>query len=91
MRKLGLIAAPSLLIVALAAVAPFAGYSTSFRMVRSQTAVANDCLKRAVSHVDVRTTPTDQQILDITVTNAPKNTEFEVFVTQQANAPFGVS
>jgi hypothetical protein len=59
--------------------------------VRSQTAVANDCLEGARAHVDVTTTPTDQQIMDVTVANAPKNTEFEVFITQQANAPFGVS
>jgi hypothetical protein len=91
MRKLGIIAVLSLLIVALAAAAAFAGNSTSFKMLRSQTAVANDCLEGARAHVDVRTTLTDQQIMDITVANAPKNTEFEVFITQQANAPFGVS
>ena len=91
MRKLGIIAVLSLLVVALAATAAFAVDSTSFKMLRSQTAVANDCLEGARAHVDVKTTVTDQQIMDVTVTNAPKNTEFEVFVTQQANAPFGVS
>jgi hypothetical protein len=91
MRKLSIIAVLSLLIVALAAAAAFAGNSTSFKMLRSQTAVANDCLEGARAHVDVKTTLTDQQIMDVTVANAPKNTEFEVFVTQQANAPFGVS
>jgi hypothetical protein len=91
MRKLGIIAALSLLVVALAATAAFAVDTTSFKMVRSQTAVANDCLEGARAHVDVTTTPTDQQIMDVTVANAPKNTEFEVFITQQANAPFGVS
>jgi hypothetical protein len=91
MRKLGIIAVLSLLIVALAAAAAFAVDSTSFKMLRSQTAVANDCLEGARAHVDVKTTLTDQQIMDVTVANAPKNTEFEVFVTQQANAPFGVS
>src|SRR5215217_1119061 len=91
MRKLGIIAVLSLLVVALGATAAFAVDSTSFRMVRSQAAVANDCLEGAKANVDVRTTPTDQQIMDVTVNHAPKNTEFEVFVTQQANAPFGVS
>ena len=91
MRKLGIIAVLSLLVVALAATAAFAVDSTSFKMVRSQTAVANDCLEGARAHVDVKTTVTDQQIMDVTVANAPKNTEFEVFITQQANAPFGVS
>ena len=91
MRKLGIIAVLSMLVVALGATAAFAVDSTSFRMVRSQTAVANDCLEGARANVDVRTTPTDQQIMDVTVNHAPKNTEFELFVTQQANAPFGVS
>jgi uncharacterized protein YbcV (DUF1398 family) len=91
MRKLSIFATLSLLVVALAATAAFAVDSKNFNMVRSQTAVANDCLEGARAHVDVRTTPTDQQIMDVTVNHAPKNTEFEVFVTQQANAPFGVS
>jgi uncharacterized protein YbcV (DUF1398 family) len=91
MRKLSIIAVLSLLVVALGATAAFAVDSKNFNMVRSQTAVANDCLEGARAHVDVRTTPTDQQIMDVTVNHAPKNTEFEVFVTQQASAPFGVS
>ena len=91
MRKLGIIAVLSLLVVALGTTAAFAVDSTSFNMVRSQTAVANDCLEGARAHVDVRTTATDQQIMDVTVNNAPRNTEFELFVTQQANAPFGIS
>jgi hypothetical protein len=61
-------------------------------MVRSQKAATdNDCLKGAKAHVDVRTTPTDNQIMDVTLKNAPKNTEFELFVTQQPNSPFGLS
>ena len=91
MRKLGIIAVLSLLIVALAAAAAFAVDTTSFKMVRSQTAVTNDCLEGARAHVDVTTTPTDQQIVDVTVNHAPKNTEFELFITQQPNSPFGVS
>jgi len=91
MRKLSIIAVLSLLVVALAAAAAFAVDSTTFNMVRSQKAVANDCLKGAKANVDVRTTPTDQQIMDVTVDHAPKNTEFELFITQQPNSPFGVS
>src|SRR5215217_489264 len=91
MRKLSIIAVLSLLALALAATAALATDSTSFKMLRSQTAASNDCLEGARAHVDVKTTVTDQQIMDITVANAPKNTEFEVFVTQQTNAPFGVS
>jgi hypothetical protein len=92
MRKLSIIAVLSLLVVALAAAAAFAVDSTtSFKMVRSQAAVDNDCLEGAKAHVDVRTTPTDNQIMDVTLNHAPKNTEFELFVTQQPNSPFGVS
>jgi hypothetical protein len=91
MRKLWIIAVVSLVVVALAAAAAFAVDSTSFRMVRSQTAVDDNCLQDARAHVDISTTATDQQIMDVTVNHAPKNTEFELFVTQQANAPFGIS
>src|SRR5215216_1158938 len=91
MRKLSIMVVVSVVVVALAAAAAFAVDSTTFNMVRSQTAVANDCLKGAKANVDVRTTATDQQIMDVSVNHAPKNTEFELFVTQQPNSPFGVS
>jgi hypothetical protein len=82
----------ALLMAALFAVAAFAvDDTTSFKMVRSQAAVDNECLKGAKANVDVRTTPTDNQILDVSVNHAPKNTEFELFVTQQPNKPFGIS
>jgi hypothetical protein len=29
--------------------------------------------------------------MDVSVNHAPKNTEFELFITQQPNSPFGVS
>jgi hypothetical protein len=82
----------ALFMVALAAAAAFAvDDTTSFKMVRSEAAVDNECLKGATAHVDVRTTPTDNQIMDVTLNHAPKNTEFELFITQQPNSPFGVS
>jgi hypothetical protein len=82
----------ALVIAALAATAAFAGDdTTSFKMVRSKVAVDDNCLKGAKAQVDVRTTATDQQVLDVSVNHAPKNTEFELFVTQQPNDPFGIS
>jgi hypothetical protein len=82
----------ALLMAALFAAAAFAGDdTTSFKMVRSKAAVDDNCLKGAKAHVDVRTTPTNQQVLDVSVKDAPKNTEFELFVTQQPNSPFGIS
>ena len=82
----------ALVLAALAATAAFAvDDTTTFKMVCSEAAVDNECLKGARAHVDVRTTPTDNQIMDVTLNHAPKNTEFELFITQQPNSPFGVS
>src|SRR5215211_1492512 len=82
----------ALVVAALAATAAFAvDDTTSFKMVRSKAAVDDNCLKGAKAQVDVRTTLTAQQVLDVTLKDAPKNTEFELFVTQQPNKPFGIS
>jgi hypothetical protein len=82
----------ALVVAALAATAAFAGDdTTSFKMVRSKAAVDDNCLKGAKAQVDVRTTSTAQQVLDVTLKDAPKNTEFELFITQQPNKPFGIS
>src|SRR5215211_7727578 len=92
MRKVSIMVVVSVVVVALAAASAFAvDDNTSFKMVRSQAAVDKNCLEGAKSNVEVRTTATDQQIMDVTVNHAPKNTEFELFVTQQPNSPFGVS
>jgi hypothetical protein len=81
----------ALVVAALAATAAFAVDDTSFKMVRSQAAVDNECLKGAKANVDVRTAGTGLQIMDVELNHAPKNTEFELFVTQQPNSPFGIS
>jgi hypothetical protein len=80
----------ALLVAALFAAAAFAVESSSFNMVRSKAAVDGDCLKGAKANVDINTFE-GLQNMDVTVNHAPKNTEFELFVTQQANSPFGVS
>jgi hypothetical protein len=91
MRRIIVALILAMVLAALAAGSAFAVDSTAFKMVRSQAAVDNDCLEGAKANVDVRTTPTDNQIMDVTVNHAPKNTEFELFVTQQPNSPFGIS
>ena len=93
MRRIIVLVVLALVIAVLVAAAAFAVDSTtSFEMVRSQKAATdNDCLKGAKAHVDVRTTPTDNQIMDVTLNHAPKSTVFELFVTQQPNSPFGLS
>src|SRR5215218_6090500 len=92
MRRIIVPVVLALVVAALAAATAFAvDDTTSFKMVRSQAAVDNECLKGAKANVDVTTTPTDNQIMDVTLNHAPKNTEFELFITQQPNAPFGIS
>ena len=76
--------------VLLAGVAVAQTTSTSFQMVRSESAVTNDCLQGASANVDVRTVG-GNQIMDVTLRNAAPNTGFTLFVIQQPNAPFGVS
>src|SRR5215211_1085413 len=80
----------AVVMAALAAGTAFAVDSTSFQMLRSQAAVADGCLKGATAHVDINTVG-GLQNMDVTLNHAPKNTEFELFVTQQPNNPFGVS
>ena len=80
----------ALLMAALFAAAAFAVDKTSFQMVRSESAIAKDCLKGASANVDIRTVG-GNQIMDVEVKNAAKNTGFTLFAIQQPNDPFGVS
>jgi hypothetical protein len=89
-RRALLVLGTALLVAALAATAAFAVDSTSFEMVRSQSAVDNDCLKHAHADVDIRTFG-DNQTMDVTLKHAAKNTGFTLFVIQRPNSPFGVS
>jgi hypothetical protein len=61
-----------------------------FRMVRSAGAVAANCLQGA--HADVRVVsrgPVEEMTVD--VEGLPPNTEFDFFVIQIPNAPFGLA
>jgi hypothetical protein len=65
-----------------------------FEMVRSESAVAKDCLKKASATVQIRSThpwPEGNQIMDVMLKDAAKNTEYTLFVIQQPNDPFGIS
>jgi hypothetical protein len=81
-----------------AAVTPlaFAGSSSAasdsikFRMVRSAGAVANDCLKGADAVVKV-TQAGPVEVMDIKATGLPPRREFDLFVTQLPDAPFGMA
>jgi hypothetical protein len=89
-RRVVLAVGAALLMATLFAAAAYAVDNTSFKMVRSKAAVASDCLTNATANVDI-TTVGGLQNMDVTVNHAPKNTEFELFVTQQPNSPFGIS
>ena len=62
-----------------------------FEMVRSESAVAKDCLEGASASVQIRSTAEGNQIMDVTLKHAAKNTEYTLFVIQQPNDPFGIS
>ena len=64
---------------------------TSFRMVRSQSAINNDCLREdARARVEIRTVGGINQTMSFSATNMPKRTLFTIFVIQQPDAPFGL-
>jgi len=81
----------ALVMAALFAAAAFAVDDTSFKMVRSKAAVDNKCLEGASANVDIRSTPVGNQIMDVELKHAAKNTEYTLFVIQQPNDPFGIS
>jgi hypothetical protein len=59
-----------------------------FKMIRSTAVVGADCLAGAVA--DVTVTPLGQvESMDITAHNLPPNREFDLFVLQGPDTPFG--
>jgi hypothetical protein len=65
-------------------------HSTQFHLVRSAGSVAANCLTQAGAKVKIRNAG-PVEIMKINAWGLPKNTDFDVFVTQLPNAPFGVS
>jgi hypothetical protein len=90
MRKLSIMVVVSVVVVALAATAAFAVDSTTFNMVRSTNAVTNDCLKGANGQVTINSLG-PVEAMKVELNNLPPNREFDLFVIQQPNAPFGAS
>jgi len=80
----------ALVMAALAAGTAFAVDSTSFRMVRSSNAVTNDCLEGANGRVTINSLG-PVEAMKVELNNLPPNREFDLFVIQQPNAPFGAS
>jgi hypothetical protein len=91
LARLWLIFGAALLVGVLLAGVAMAKRVPQFEMVRSESAVAKDCLKKASASVQIRSTPEGNQIMDVTLNHAAKNTAFTLFVLQQPNDPFGVA
>ncbi|HEY7008658.1 MAG TPA: hypothetical protein VH395_06955 [Jatrophihabitantaceae bacterium] len=65
-------------------------HATTFKMVRSAGAAAAKCIPHAGATVTVRNAG-QVEIMNVYAHGLPKNTEFDLFVLQVPNAPFGVS
>jgi hypothetical protein len=63
---------------------------TSFHMVRSATAVGAGCLKGAQARVTIRSQG-PVEVMRVSADHLPRNTDFDLFVIQVPNAPFGIS
>jgi hypothetical protein len=63
---------------------------TSFALQRSAASVKAGCLVNATAQVTVKNKG-PVEVMTIDAKGLPKNTDFDVFVTQLPNAPFGIS
>ena len=67
-----------------------AGTRTAFGLVRSAKAASANCLAAAAAEVRIRSEGA-VEVMDVSVQGLPPRTEFNVFVTQVPNAPFGLA
>jgi hypothetical protein len=63
---------------------------TSFQMVRSAAAVGAGCLKGAQAQVTIQSQG-PVEVMNVSAAHLPPNTDFDFFVIQVPNAPFGIS
>src|SRR5215472_18388469 len=63
---------------------------TTFHMVRSATAVGANCLQGAEAKVTIQPQG-PVEIMKVSARHLPPNTDFDLFVIQVPNGPFGVS
>ena len=64
--------------------------SIQFNMLRSAAAIAGNCLQNAHGEVTVVSLGATEQ-MDVDVEGLPPNTDFDFFVIQIPNAPFGLA
>jgi hypothetical protein len=93
-RRVALLVVPCLLLASLGGALVARGQTTttsiSFTMVRSAAAMAAGCVPKATAQVtDTTVGPVER--LHVHVAGLPANTEFDFFVIQVPNAPFGLS
>ena len=62
----------------------------TFHMVRSATAVSANCLKGADAKVTIQSQG-PVEVMKVSASHLPKNTDFDFFVIQVPNAKFGIS
>jgi len=67
-----------------------AGKRVQFALVRSAKAASANCLAQASAEVRIRAEGA-VDVMDVSVQGLPPRTEFNVFVTQVPNAPFGLA
>jgi len=63
---------------------------TTFHMVRSAASVKANCLKGADAKVTIQSQG-PVEVMRISAKHLPRNTDFDLFVTQVPNTPFGIS
>jgi hypothetical protein len=94
--RLGALAGISLAAAGLAGTLGFAGGAgaavkyTSFNMVRSAASVKANCLLGATARVSI-TSQGPVETMKVWASHLPKNTDFDLFVIQVPNTPFGIS
>jgi hypothetical protein len=84
------LAVASVGVVGLAASQSDASVKTQFDMVRSTAAVKAGCLPNAKAHVRIDERDENER-MTIDASGLPANTDFDLFITQLPDAPFGVS
>jgi hypothetical protein len=89
-RRLTVTAAVATLGLAGAGVADAATTSTTFAMVRSTAALKAGCLAKATATVKIRSIG-PVEVMTVKAHGLPKNTDFDLFVIQTPDAPFGLS
>jgi hypothetical protein len=94
-KRISAVAAATVLAAAGAATIAVTGAAagtsvTSFHMVRSAAAVGAGCLQGAQARVSIRSQG-PVEVMRVSADHLPRNTDFDLFVIQVPNGPFGIS